>query len=87
MAIPQSRVTAQGQVSIPPDVRRKLGIGPGSVIEWHEEGDKVLVRRAGKFSSEDIHKTLFPDGPPQVKTLEQMKEGIAGRMRRRYARD
>ncbi len=87
MVIAQSRLTAQGQVSIPADVRRKLGIGPGSVIEWNEEGGNVVVRRAGKFSSEDIHKALFPDGPPLVKTLDEMKEGIALHMRRRYARD
>ena len=45
-----------------------------------------MVRRAGKYSSEDIHKVLFPDGAPRVKTLAEMKAGIATRMRRRYAR-
>jgi AbrB family looped-hinge helix DNA binding protein len=32
--IAESRVTAQGQISIPAEVRRRLGVGPGSVIEW-----------------------------------------------------
>src|ERR1035441_9357945 len=30
MAIAHSKLTAQGQISVPVDVRRKLGIGPGS---------------------------------------------------------
>ena len=44
------------QISVPVDVRRKLGIGPGSVLEWEEEGNKIVVRRAGRFSSEDIQR-------------------------------
>ena len=50
MAIAQSKVTAQGQISVPAEVRRKLGIGPGSVLEWDEEGDVVVVRKADRKS-------------------------------------
>ena len=54
MAIAHSKITAQGQISIPADVRRKLGVGPGSVLEWEEDGDKIVVRRAGRWKSEEI---------------------------------
>jgi AbrB family looped-hinge helix DNA binding protein len=30
MLMAQSKVTAQGQISVPDEVRKKLGIGPGS---------------------------------------------------------
>ena len=86
MAFAHSKVTAQGQISVPSDVRRKLGIGPGSVLEWDEEGDKIVVRRSARFSSEDIHRALFPQKAPKPKTLEEMKEGIRRRARERYAR-
>jgi antitoxin PrlF len=86
MVLAQSRLTAQGQISVPADVRRKLGIGPGSVLEWNEEGDKIIVRRAGRFSSVDIHRALFPDGPPRRRTVDEMKEAIGRHMRQRYAR-
>lgn len=43
MAIAQSRLTAQGQVSVPAEVRRRLGIGPGSFIEWEQDGDKLVL--------------------------------------------
>ena len=75
MALAQSKVTAQGQISVPAEVRRKLGIGPGSVLEWDEEGDVVIVRKAGRYSSEDIHRALF-QSPPRRHTLEAMKAGI-----------
>ena len=84
MAPPQSKVTAQGQISVPAEIRRKLGIGPGSVLEWQEEGEKVVVRKAGRFSSEDIHRALFAK-PPKPRKLEDLKEGIRRHVRGKHA--
>jgi AbrB family looped-hinge helix DNA binding protein len=81
MAIAHSKITAQGQISVPVDVRRKLGIGPGSVLEWEEDDGKMVVRPAGRFSSEDIHRAVFGTRTPKTRTLDELKEGI-----RRYAR-
>jgi AbrB family looped-hinge helix DNA binding protein len=86
MALARSRLTAQGQISVPAEIRRRLGIGPGSVLEWDQEGEKIVVRRVGRFSSEDIHRALFPNGPPPRRTIAEMKEGIREYMRRRHAR-
>ncbi len=86
MATIQSKVTAQGQISVPAEIRQKLGIGPGSILEWEDENDRILVRRAGRYSSEDIHNALFPDGPPATKSLDDLKEGIRKQVRKRHAR-
>jgi AbrB family looped-hinge helix DNA binding protein len=51
MTIAQSKVTAQGQISVPAEVRKKLGVGPGSLLEWAEQNDQVVVRRAGRYTS------------------------------------
>lgn len=85
MTLPQSKVTAQGQISVPAEVRRKLGIGPGSVLEWDEEGDKVFVRKAGRYTSLDIHRALFPK-PPKPRTLEELKQGIEDYIKEKHAR-
>lgn len=87
MAIARSKITAQGQISVPANVRRKLGIGPGSVLEWDEEGSNIVVRRAGRYTFEDIHKAVFGDHPPKPRTVGELKEGIREYMRRRHARD
>ena len=76
MTVAKSKVTARGQISIPAEVRRKLGIRPGSMLEWKEENGRMIVRRTGQYSFEDIHKALFPDGPPKRRSLKQLKEGI-----------
>ncbi len=84
MALAHSRLTAQGQVSVPAKVRKKLGVGPGSVLEWDDDGEQVVVRRAGRFSSENVHRSLFPS-PPKTRTLEDLKAGVRRYMKRRHA--
>lgn len=86
MALAQSKVTAQGQISIPSDVRRKLGVGPGSILEWAEEGDQLVVRRAGRYTSGDIHNALFEGRTPTPRTLAELKAGISSHVRERYGR-
>jgi len=84
MSLPQSKVTAQGQISVPAEIRRKLGIGPGSVLEWDEDGDSVVVRRAGRFSSEDIHRAVFAK-PSRARKLEDLKQAVRDHVRRKHA--
>ena len=84
MALAHSRLTAQGQISVPAKVRQKLGIGPGSVLEWNDEGDRVVVRKAGRYTSEDIHRSVFPTAP-RSRSVEELKEGIRRDIKRRRA--
>jgi len=86
MAIAHSKVTAQGQISVPVAVRTKRGLGPGSVLEWDEDGERVVVRRAGRFTSEDVHRALFPERPPKPRRLTELKEGIRRYVRQHHAR-
>jgi AbrB family looped-hinge helix DNA binding protein len=85
MAIPQSKVTAQGQISVPAEIRKKLGIGPGSVLEWHEQDGGVVVRKAGRFSSSDVHQTLFPEGAWKDRGVGDVKAAIKKYVRKRHA--
>ena len=86
MPIAHSKLTSQGQISVPAEVRRRLGLAPGSVIEWAEEEGRIVVRAAGQHSSEDIHKALFPDGAPKAVGIDEMKRGVAKAIRQRHAR-
>lgn len=85
MALAKSKVTAQGQISVPAEIRRLLGAGPGAVLEWNEENGKIVVSRVGLHSSEEIHATLFPSGANRRST-EELKEGIRKNIRARHAR-
>ena len=86
MTLAQSKVTAQGQISVPVEVRRRLGLGPGSVLEWVDDGGQVVIRRAGRYSSADVGRALFPSGPPKAKSIQEFKEGVRKAVRERHAR-
>ena len=81
----ESKITSQGQISIPVRIRQKLGLVPGSKVEWYEKGDDVIVRRASKYSSQDIHEALF-SMPPHPHSVDEMDEGIVAHLRQKHAR-
>jgi antitoxin PrlF len=81
-----SKLTAQAQVSVPASIRRKLGLGPGSVLAWESEGDRVVVRRVGTFSSQEIHDAIFPRDRPKPRSLQDLKQGVRTAVRKRHAR-
>ena len=87
MAIAQSKVTAQGQISVPAEVRKKLGAGPGSTLEWTEEGGKVIVRRVGRYNWNDVRAAIFGGKSPKPRSVVELKAGLRRHIRRKHARD
>jgi AbrB family looped-hinge helix DNA binding protein len=86
VAIARARITAQGQISVPAEVRKELGVGPGSFIEFAKVDDQIVVRKVGKYTWSDVHKAAFPEGPPKPRSLEELKEGIRAYIRKKHAR-
>jgi AbrB family looped-hinge helix DNA binding protein len=84
MTLAKSKLTAQGQISVPVEVRQRLGVGPGSVLEWDEQNDHVIVRRAGRYTSEEVHHALFPEGGPAGRAPDA-KEAIRKYIRKKHA--
>jgi AbrB family looped-hinge helix DNA binding protein len=83
MVIARSKITAQGQITVPAEVRRRLGLGPGAELEWAEADHAMVVRRASRYTSADIHRRLFPSGPPKRRSLEEMEAGVRTSVKRR----
>ncbi len=40
----EARVTSKGQITVPRDVRRALGIGPGDTLLFEDDGKRFHVR-------------------------------------------
>lgn len=45
----QSRLSSKGQVTIPVEVRERLGLEPGDVVVYEIEGEHVILHRAEPF--------------------------------------
>ena len=39
----ETKITSKNQTSIPQDIRNKLGVGPGDVVEWDTVKSMVVV--------------------------------------------
>jgi antitoxin PrlF len=70
-----STLTTKGQVTIPADVRRRLGLHPGDHVAFIVDGDEVrLVRRERRIEA------AFGICKANVSvTDEEMEEAIRGR--------
>ena len=39
-----ARITSKGQITVPHEIRRALGVGPGDRLEFEKKGNEVRVR-------------------------------------------
>lgn len=81
--MPTSTLTSKGQVTIPKEVRDRLGLQTGDrIIFRFDETGRLLLESAVEDPIADISGFLRHLAPDQPVTVEQMREGI----RRRAAR-
>ena len=66
------RVTSKGQVTIPLAVRRSLGIGPGSDVEFELDGSGARLVRARTDSGAAIARRMRGRGTIAMSTDEIM---------------
>ena len=49
-----SRVTSKGQVTIPIDMRRKLGIKDGDKVAFIEDGNRIVIANAAMVALREV---------------------------------
>lgn len=84
----QTKLTSQGQVSVPAAIRHILALTPGSAIVWTQDEGRITVQRAVRHTTEDAHKALFGDEntTQAPKSLQDLKQGIAHYIKQKHAR-
>jgi antitoxin PrlF len=73
--VPVATMTSKGQLTVPAEVRARLGLHAGSRVSFVETGDGTYELQVERGSVQDLKGLLRWDGPP--KTVEEMDEGIA----------
>ena len=82
--MPAAKVTSKGQITIPVEVRKALGLKPGSEILFYEGEKGEYVFRARTGSLWDLRGCVpRPDHPVSI---EEMNEGIAAAAAESYVR-
>jgi AbrB family looped-hinge helix DNA binding protein len=68
------KVHKKGIIVIPAEVRRRLNIKEGSVIELEVEGDKIILKR--KLTLLDAYGIDKEMGDSAVKELEKLRKEV-----------
>jgi AbrB family looped-hinge helix DNA binding protein len=69
-----AKLTSKGQITLPAELRRALGVGPGDRIDFRrtDQGNFELV--AKKLRLEDLHGIARLDGP--ARSIDQILDDI-----------
>jgi antitoxin PrlF len=85
--MPKSTVTSKGQVTIPIEVRNKLGIEAGDELLFRvEEDDKLSVYPLRSAPARSLAGALKRYAPKEPISIEDMNQAIRGRAVDRHKR-
>ena len=77
-------LTTKGQITLPKEIRDRLGLDAGSVLDFQVLPDNTITARPVKPDGRSIRGLLkSPHAGPL--TVEQMDEGIAQHLRDKHA--
>lgn len=71
----QATVGERGQVTIPKELRDRMGIRPGQRLEFAEEGGRIVMR---KHAADDAVARVFGTLPVQGWETDRMMEAMRG---------
>ncbi|WP_005035753.1 AbrB/MazE/SpoVT family DNA-binding domain-containing protein [Holophaga foetida] len=78
---PRTRLTSQGQTSIPAEVRKALHIEPGTELVWTVVAGHLVVEPVRETTLRDLQDALKPSGARL--SVEDMDEALRARFRGR----
>jgi antitoxin PrlF len=61
----QARITSKGQITVPHEIRRALGVRPGDTLLFEEEGRGVRVRPVRTKSRFEKYRGIGTPGIPR----------------------
>lgn len=68
-----SKVTIKGQVTIPNNVRQRLGIKPGDEIEFVQNDDDIVLRKKFNKSPFDKYVGHLKDGRSSNEIIDEIR--------------
>jgi AbrB family looped-hinge helix DNA binding protein len=68
-------MTSKGQITVPVEIRRDLGLEAGDRVDFLLRADGVVELRPGSVELRSLFGCLVPSGRPV--TLDEMEEAIA----------
>ena len=70
-----AKITSKGQITLPKEVRRRLGVGPGDQVEFVEENGRYVLKKIVKVSPFDAYVGFLKGrrGPDTGQIIRQLR--------------
>ena len=72
--MPTARLSRKSQIVIPAAIRRRLGLQPGDLLELHQEGEHIVIRKAPRSALEELERVggvLWRDYAEELKRARE----------------
>jgi AbrB family looped-hinge helix DNA binding protein len=83
--MPTATVTSKGQITIPKEVRERLGLEAGDRVVFVVQSDRDVLLKPAKTDVRDLHGMLYRRGQ-RPRGIEEMDDGIARSIAERHGR-
>jgi antitoxin PrlF len=78
-------LTSKGQITLPKEIRDRLGLDAGSMLDFHILEDNTITARQVKPDARRI-RGLLKSPHAIAPTVEQMDEAVSEHLREKHAR-
>jgi|HubBroStandDraft_6_1064221.scaffolds.fasta_scaffold219829_4 AbrB family looped-hinge helix DNA binding protein len=76
----QAKITSKGQITVPREIRRALGVGPGDKLIFEEDGAAMRVRPVREKSAFAKYRGIgIPEWPSGRKAILRKIRELRGR--------
>jgi AbrB family looped-hinge helix DNA binding protein len=75
----EAKITSKGQITVPVEIRRALGVRPGDRLVFESAGDGVTVRPVRQASVFEKYRGAIPELPVGRREMMRFMRELRGR--------
>jgi AbrB family looped-hinge helix DNA binding protein len=74
MILDLGKITSKGQITIPAEIRKTLGISRGDRIIFEQKGDDIIIKKAEEKSLVSLLESTSPLSEKATKSMKKIRD-------------
>ncbi len=74
MILDLGKITSKGQITIPAEIRKTLGISKGDRIIFEQKGDDIIIKKAEEKSLVSLLESTSPLSEKATKSMKKIRD-------------
>lgn len=76
MILDLGKITSKGQITIPAEIRKTLGISRGDRIIFEQKGDDIIIKKAEEKSLVSLLESTSPLSEKATKSMKKIRDEL-----------